>query len=52
MKITTNNSINLSKKDRTKIKKMIAEIINLEINMFKGSNKYTFVHAIKQFFNE
>jgi len=52
MKVTTNNSINLSKKDRTKIKKMIAEIINLEINMFKGSNKYTFVHAIKQFFNE
>ena len=52
MKVTTNDSINLSKKDRTKIKKMIAEIINLEINMFKGSNKYTFVHAIKQFFNE
>ena len=52
IKLMANQSINLVKKDRTKIKKMIAEIINLEINMFKGSNQYTFIYALKQFFNE
>lgn len=52
MKVTQNQSFNLKKKDKTKIKKMIAEIINLEINIFKGSNQYTFVNALKHFLNE
>ena len=52
MKITQNQPFDLKKKEKTKIKKMIAEIVNLEINMFKQSNQYTFVYALKNFFNE
>ena len=50
-RLTTNSYLNLSKKDINKIKRIIAQIVNLEINLFKESDNYTFVKAFKDFIN-
>jgi hypothetical protein len=52
MKLTSNQFINLTKKDKKKIKIIIADIVNLELNLFKGSKQYTFINALKTFLNK
>jgi len=39
----------LKKQDKKKIKKIIAKIVALELNLFKASNPYTFVYALNKF---
>jgi len=39
----------LKKQDKKKIKKIIAKIVALELNLFKSSNPYTFVYALNKF---
>ncbi len=48
----SNLSINLAKTDKRKIKKLIGKIVDLELNLFKGNEPYTFVNAISKFLNE
>lgn len=42
----------LNKSDSKRIKKLIAKIIALELNLLKGSNPYTFVNALSRFLGE
>jgi hypothetical protein len=49
--LTSNSYLNLSKKDIKNIKKIIAQIVSLEINLFKETDQYTFVKAFKDFMN-
>ena len=44
-----NPYVNLSKVEKKKIKKIIAKIVSIEINLFKDINQFTFVSALKKF---
>ena len=44
-----NPYVNLSKAEKKKIKKIIAKIVSIEINLFKDINQFTFVSALKKF---
>jgi len=52
MSLDSNPYVVLAKKDKKKIKKIIGQIVALELNTFKGNEPYTFVNAISKFLNE
>jgi len=52
LSIDSNPYVQLTKRDKKKIKKIIGKIVALELNLFKGNQPYTFVNAISKFLNE
>jgi hypothetical protein len=52
LSLNSNPYVQLTKHDKKKIKKIIGKIVELELNIFKGNEPYTFVNAISKFLNE